>query len=257
MPEKFKVGDRVVGIGIVDNRDIDGISGTIKRTWCTGDYYVRFDEAMGGWSDFECGIPDGHGWTVNSKNLELIERKKPDMTNIEKAQAELEAAQRDMDAAKERIEAAKKKLEEPEKVDWLPKDGELYCLIRSNYQGAQVDRVFWADDSSDTDATVSGNIFPADTDEAQRVADMFNLFLLIRKKAKDDGGYLGMMGDAPIKGEANILYYSESAKRPCSIPVVAYAEKAPLIPLLTAETAQKLKNDPEIVALFEKIKGGK
>lgn len=69
---KFKVGDRVRGIGAFDGNRIDGLNGTIKGLAGNDVYFVCFDKPMCGWGDEEFGIPRGHGWTVHGSHLEAI-----------------------------------------------------------------------------------------------------------------------------------------------------------------------------------------
>lgn len=71
---EFKVGDRVVGIGRFDSRDIDGKLGTVVKITNDGikDIGVEFDEHIDGHS---AGgkAKDGHGWFVESYALKLVD----------------------------------------------------------------------------------------------------------------------------------------------------------------------------------------
>lgn len=72
---KFKVGDRVVGIGTWDHKNIDGKYGTVFST--TGSTHnniaIEFDENIGGHDCSSAGkrCKDGHGWWVNPNQLKL------------------------------------------------------------------------------------------------------------------------------------------------------------------------------------------
>jgi len=69
---KFKVGDRVRGVGTYDHKNIDGLLGTVK--YVGPDWYaVHFDANIDGWGLSKRFIPSGHGWGVDEKHLVAAE----------------------------------------------------------------------------------------------------------------------------------------------------------------------------------------
>lgn len=71
---KFKVGDRVIGIGIYDGINIDGKTGTVFSVGYT--YGVNFDEDIGGWESIANDAPQGHAWGVEESQLNLMREAK-------------------------------------------------------------------------------------------------------------------------------------------------------------------------------------
>lgn len=69
---KYKVGQRVRGIGEHDGECIDGLLGTI-RTYSYGDIGVEWDEKEPWMHDLNKLSPDERGWFVRPHNLEFIE----------------------------------------------------------------------------------------------------------------------------------------------------------------------------------------
>lgn len=68
---KFKVGDRVIGIGTFDCTVIDGLYGTVLGDKSPhGNYPIEFDENIGGHS-CEGRCKGGHGWYVPHNHLKL------------------------------------------------------------------------------------------------------------------------------------------------------------------------------------------
>ena len=76
MKQKFKVGDRVRGVGYWDGKNINGKLGTIKEIIGYG-YGVAFDEHIGGHELKFCGstplCKDGHGWYVGNSHVEAAQ----------------------------------------------------------------------------------------------------------------------------------------------------------------------------------------
>lgn len=71
MEQEFKVGDRVVGVGVVDGKDIDWKKGTVKDN---SGYRVavEFDEDINGWGNDYLGLAHGHGWGCPIGSLRRI-----------------------------------------------------------------------------------------------------------------------------------------------------------------------------------------
>lgn len=72
---KFKVGDRVVGIGVGDGKNINGKTGTILEYGsCDTSFGVEFDENINGHSLQSSGksCKSGHGWWVHADKLKLL-----------------------------------------------------------------------------------------------------------------------------------------------------------------------------------------
>lgn len=73
--KKFKVGDRVVGVGTYDNKNIDGEVGTVvyadKHSNLLG---VEFDGNIEGHELWPTGVEckDGHGWWVSPEHLKPL-----------------------------------------------------------------------------------------------------------------------------------------------------------------------------------------
>lgn len=78
----FKIGDRVVGLGEVNDVDLTGEKGTVKDIYgyIIGDYVgVEWDRSIDDISDgytngHTCngGCKKGHGWDVNIKQIKKI-----------------------------------------------------------------------------------------------------------------------------------------------------------------------------------------
>lgn len=69
---RFKVGDRVVGVGKYDCKNIDGLKGRVLGeipNWC-GDYPVEFDKDINGHDCGELG-KSRHCWWVREDHLKL------------------------------------------------------------------------------------------------------------------------------------------------------------------------------------------
>lgn len=76
---KFKVGDRVVGIDIVDGKDIRGKAGIVKHINEYNNLAVEFDDYIDGHSCqsyFKGSIKKGHGWWCSDRHLKLEENWK-------------------------------------------------------------------------------------------------------------------------------------------------------------------------------------
>lgn len=92
---KFKVGDRVVGIGVYDGKDIDGLKGRILDESDNAiECAVEFDEKIHGHSCSNRG-KKGHCWWVDKDQLKLaanetivIYRKDNDVIALNKATGE-------------------------------------------------------------------------------------------------------------------------------------------------------------------------
>ena len=68
---KFKVGDKIVGIGSCDGIDLSKKFGTIRKLYDGCNYAtVEFDEDVGGWCNDNPKILFGHGWNVNFDKME-------------------------------------------------------------------------------------------------------------------------------------------------------------------------------------------
>lgn len=76
MEQEIKVGDRVVGVGVVDGKNIDGKNGTVKDNRGPR-AAVEFDENISGWGDDYLGIKEGRGWGCPVANLRRITEDKP------------------------------------------------------------------------------------------------------------------------------------------------------------------------------------
>ena len=63
MNKKFKVGDRVVGVGTCCGLDINGKVGTVAVVTSSGDIGIQFDDHIGG-HNLGGHSKNGHGWWV-------------------------------------------------------------------------------------------------------------------------------------------------------------------------------------------------
>lgn len=70
---KYKVGQRVRGIGEHDGERIDGLLGTIKLISEYSDIGVEWDEKKHWMHDLNKLSPDERGWFVRPRNLKFIE----------------------------------------------------------------------------------------------------------------------------------------------------------------------------------------
>lgn len=70
MSKKFKVGDRVVGVGVVAGKNIEGLIGTVVKTQSDG-YGIDFDLNIGGHSCSGNARPQ-HGWFVCESHLKSL-----------------------------------------------------------------------------------------------------------------------------------------------------------------------------------------
>lgn len=76
MEQEIKVGDRVVGVGVVDGKNIDGKNGTAKSGGGIR-VAVEFDEDVNGWDSNVFGVKKGHGWGCPVANLRRITEDNP------------------------------------------------------------------------------------------------------------------------------------------------------------------------------------
>jgi len=64
--KSFKKGDRVIGIGYVDGRDIDGLEGTVHYVYVGSETLsIKFDKNIGGHSG-------GHYWNCQTSAVKHI-----------------------------------------------------------------------------------------------------------------------------------------------------------------------------------------
>lgn len=71
--DKFNVGDRVIGVAVMDGEDIRGMTGTVIDLWSSNIVCVRFDEPRDIFHDHLGQCEDHHGWRCLLHTIEKIQ----------------------------------------------------------------------------------------------------------------------------------------------------------------------------------------
>ena len=79
---RFKVGDRVIGVGSYCGKNINGFSGKVVVANGSGYLAIHFDKNIGG-HNCDGSAPYGHGWNVRSRSLKLAQSTKPQPRPLE------------------------------------------------------------------------------------------------------------------------------------------------------------------------------
>ena len=86
----FKIGDRVIGLGSVDDKTINGIKGTIidLSSHSKYKYGIKFDKDIDGHSLYgKC--PYGYGYFVRKQDIKLLPKDEEEIAKLQKENKEL------------------------------------------------------------------------------------------------------------------------------------------------------------------------
>ena len=88
--EDFKIGDRVIGLGSVDYKTINGIKGTIidLSSHSKYKYGIKFDKDIDGHS-FYGKCPYGYGYFVRKQDIKLLPKDEEEIAKLQEENKEL------------------------------------------------------------------------------------------------------------------------------------------------------------------------